>query len=118
MPDGRYKARAATPEELDAYRRQQKGGGGDKPPSLKEMFRERLDDLTRPLRNRAKSIARREIFAMRDLGVSLTDRRLQSLDTQFNAIAQGGLKGTIAAYRVLRAYPAPAGFEPPKPQNG
>ncbi len=41
MPDGKYKARATTLDELEAYRRQQQGGG-DKPPSLKDLFREKI----------------------------------------------------------------------------
>lgn len=101
--------RAGTLEEIEEYQRRQRNGGGQEPPpGLKEMFREKINDMTLALRNRAKGVARREIFALQNLGVARTDPRLQSLDQQFNTIAGGGIKGAVMAFKVLRAYsPAP-----------
>ena len=105
MVENRNKARAGTPEELEAYqRRNGNGGNGEEPPGLKDILIEKLNDLTLAFRNKAKGIARREIFAMQDQGVSRQDARLQALDTQFNLIAQGGLKGTIEAYKIIKTY--------------
>ena len=106
MAENRNKARAATPDELEAYqqRRNGNGGNGEEPPGLKDIVIEKLNDLTLAFRNKAKAIARREIFAMQDLGVSRHDARLQALDTQFNHIARGGLKGTFEAYKIIRTY--------------
>ena len=100
--------RAGTMEEIEEYQRRQGGGGQEPPPGLKELFREKINDLTLAFRNRAKAVARREIFALQNLGVAKTDPRLQSLDLQFNMIAGGGIKGAVMAYKVLMAYsPAP-----------
>lgn len=97
--------RAATADEIEEYqRRQGGGGGGDEPPDLKEIFREKINDMTLALRNRAKAVARREIFALQNLGVAKADPRLQSLDLQFNTIAGGGIRGAVMAYKVLMAY--------------
>lgn len=106
MVENRNQARAATPDELEAYqqRRNGNGGNGEEPPGLKEIVIEKLNDLTLAFRNKAKAIARREIFAMRDRGVSPHDTQLQTLDTQFNHIARGGIKGAYEAYKIIKAY--------------
>ena len=97
--------RAATADEIEEYQRRQGGGsGGDEPPNLKDIFREKINDMTLALRNRAKAVARREIFALQNLGVAKADPRLQSLDLQFNTIAGGGIRGAVMAYKVLMAY--------------
>ena len=106
MPENRNKARAVTPDELEAYQRRRHGQGGpDQDPSgLKDIMLEKFNELTLTFRNKAKAIARREIFAMQDQGISHNDMRLQTLDTQFNLIAKGGVKGALAAYKIIKTY--------------
>lgn len=103
MPENRTKARAITPDELERYQRGP-GGPEEQPPGLKEVMVEKLNDLTLAFRNKAKAIARREIFAMEDRGVSRNDTRLQALNAQFNMIAKGGIRGALEAYKIIRAY--------------
>ncbi len=101
------KIRAATADEIEAYQRRQGGGGGGPlPESLKERFQRKINDMTLPLRNRAKGIARREIFALEAAGVPRHDMRMQALDARFNAIAKGGISGALEACRVLLNRPA------------
>ena len=99
--------RAATIGEIEEYeRRRQGGGGGDEPPEdLKALFHRKINDLTLSLRNRAKGVARREIFALEAAGIQRDDTRMQALDHEFNAIARGGVSGAILACRVLLSRP-------------
>lgn len=108
MPDNRTKARAITPDELERYQQRQRGPGSpdDEPPGFKQVMVGKLDDLTLTFRNKAKAIARREIFAMEDRGISRDDRQYEALDAQFNLIAKGGVKGALAAYKIMRIYAA------------
>jgi hypothetical protein len=98
--------RAATIGEIEEYERRRQNGGGDEPPEgLKELFHRKINDLTLSLRNKAKGIARREIFALEAAGIPRDDTRLQVLDHNFNAIARGGVSGAVLACRVLLSHP-------------
>jgi hypothetical protein len=94
--------RAATIGEIEEYERRRQGGGGEDPPEgLKDRFQRKINDMTLSIRNKAKGIARREIFALEAEGIPREDTRMQALDHEFNIIARGGVSGAVLACRVL-----------------
>lgn len=98
--------RAATMGEIEDYERRRNQGGGDEPPEgLKDRFHRKINDMTLSIRNKAKGIARREIFALEAAGIPRDDTRMQALDHEFNAIAHGGVSGAVLACRVLLTRP-------------
>lgn len=98
--------RAATIGEIEEYERRRQGGGGDEPPEgLSERFHRMINDMTLSVRNKAKGIARREIFALEAEGIPRDDTRMQALDHQFNTIAKGGVSGAVLACRILLTRP-------------
>lgn len=99
--------RAATIGEIEEYERRRQGSGGEEPPEgLKDRFHRKINDMTLSIRNKAKSIARREIFALEAEGIPRDDMRMQALDHEFNTIARGGVSGAVLACRVLLTRPA------------
>ncbi len=105
VPPHKPNSRAATPGEIEAYRRNLKPSGGGPGESLMEKFRRKVDDITLPLRNRARGITRLEIFALEDAGIDQLDPRMRTLDLHFNMIARGGVVGAMTAFRVLLTRP-------------
>ena len=90
MPiDPKRDIRAGTPQELEAYRRQTGGGGDHKPPSIRERFKEMVDNWSLPLRNEAKRILRPVM------------NQNPQLEADFNNIVRGGIRGAVVAKKVL-----------------
>lgn len=87
MPQNRAKAIAISITDEQDFRRT---GGGSGDPNQPSSFKDKFNELTTSMRNRAKAVLRPQMD------------QSPALKQQFDSIVKGGLSGAIVAWKVLR----------------